>query len=680
MVVAAIFVAAARLKIENPRGLWTITPRPPPSQLWTFARSQFGDREVLLVAARLVSGASGRDTASSDLERWIREQPEVANVIGPRDVGRLTRSIGIGPLAAMRRELARAVFSPDSALSLIYATLQHPSRLEVKANFLSKLADQGPGLVPRNTEILIAGQPAVDVGLDRLLHRDMATAVPLALGFVAFALLLLLGAASAAPGLGVAASVMILLGGMAAAGLPVSSATAVALPLTVVVGISYATHMTMSIERTGNARTALAEIRTPLTWSYVTTAVALASFVLSPIRALRLFAISSTVGVTIAFAAAVTLVPCVHPLFVRRRSRSRRRKLSRAALAVFAVAARRRTPAVVILIFLGILAITGAAQVVVEPNSYLGLFPDGHPIVHAHRELDRSFGGSVPVHVLVRVDSGLAYRQSRVRERIRAFVREAASNHRLGPSFVPPNARLLERDSSLAASVAAWFEGRDPRYTRAIFSMPIMTTAEVRELMRQLDLIAASYSDEAVQLQVTGLLPAAIPMQRALFESQVKSLALLLAVVSIFLITGAQKWRRGLVLLVPNLLAVTFVIGVMGYLGIPLDFTTVSVSSLVLGVAVDDTFQIAWAGTLRRSSRSSFHAPLALRRTAVPIVASSLAMALGSAGLMLSQFPPTRRLGGLLAVGLLAALLADLTLTPLLLTSRQQGFKERRET
>jgi predicted RND superfamily exporter protein len=168
-----------------------------------------------------------------------------------------------------------------------------------------------------------------------------------------------------------------------------------------------------------------------------------------------------------------------------------------------------------------------------------------------------------------------------------------------------------------------------------------------------------------VRLRVTGLLPASMPMQRLLLNLMVRSLLLLSVFVAVALAFVTRSVGEGVVLLVPNLLAVAAVLAAMGWAGTPIDFTTISVVSLVLGVAVDDTLQIAWAG--RSNGGVRYRPSRAVRRTSAPVLLGALAMVVGAVTLTASPFGPTARLGALLAVGLLVGLVADLTLTPLLI-------------
>ncbi len=574
--------------------------------------------------------------------------------------------------------LRDAVVGRDGVTALTYVVLVPPATpgsLEVKASFIARLRDESRELLPPGSDIHLAGQPAIDVALDQLLSDDLGHTVSIALAAVGLTLLLLIGHRSLAAVATVAAGLIVLLGGLALSGVPVSSATAVALPLTVVVGVSYAAHVALAIERAGGSRAAVREIRAPLAWSYLTTVVALGSFTLSPIRALRLFAVASCVGLTVAFFSALTLTPFLCSGQSGDWPRRARRLLTRCGVRIFRLAVRNRKTTLGIWLGVMIVIVVGVLRVRVEPNSYLSFFPRDHAIAYAYRTIDAAFGGSIPLHVVARVDSGVAYRQDRVRTRLGAFFGSVNDQARIGPALLPPPVRALRDDGGLEASIARWFRGRDERYTRAMLAVPIMSTAEARQLIHDLEVLALVHSDEEVSLTVTGLLPASLPMQQLLVSLMIKSLGLLSVVVVVALVLASRSLRGGLVLATPNVIAVLAVVGVMGYVGIPIDFTTVSVTSLVLGVAVDDTLQLTWAGR-GAVGHWEYQPSRAVGRTAAAVLLGSLAMIAGALTLTASHFPPTQRLGGLLAVGLGAALAADLTLTPLLIA----GWSGRRRT
>jgi predicted RND superfamily exporter protein len=667
IVLIAGWIAATGLVVANPRGLWTVNPDPPAHQLWEFAQEQFGDREILLVVLRMPeNGAAGIEDHAAALQRWIGAQPEVQHTLGMEQAGELAHRMGPFGGRTLSR-LRSALLGRDGVSAMTYVVLVPPTRpggLEEKVAFLTRLSEATPTLLPKGATLALAGQPAVDVALDRLLREDFGRTVPVAMLATALPLVLLLGWWSVAALATVVAALVVLLAGLALTGVPVSSATAVALPLTVVVGISYSAHVALAMSRRREWRAALADIAAPLAWSYLTTLVALGSFAFSPIRALRLFAAASCAGLTVAFVAAVTLTPFVWPVQLSREPRKIPRALTRFGVRVFRLAARASRPAVTAWLAALAVMIVGLLRVQLEPNNYLSFFPEGHAIARAYRAVDSAFGGSLQLQVLAEADSGVAYRQERVRARLAAFLDTAAAALPIASALPPPPGRLLGSGDD-ESTILRWFVGRDARYTRAMFAMPILPTDEARRTIGTLDAIAAAQSDAAVRLRVTGLLPASMPMQRLLLSLMVRSLLLLSVVVVVALAVVTRSVGEAFVLLIPNLLAVVAVLAVMGWAGTPIDFTTISVVSLVLGVAVDDTLQIAWAGRGVRGGR--YHPGRAMRRTSAPVLLGAFAMIAGAATLTVSPFGPTARLGALLAVGLLVGLAADLTLTPLLL-------------
>ena len=158
-------------------------------------------------------------------------------------------------------------------------------------------------------------------------------------------------------------------------------------------------------------------------------------------------------------------------------------------------------------------------------------------------------------------------------------------------------------------------------------------------------------------------------MLQSLFDSQRNTL---LAVCLGILLTFALLFRSlslGLLALLPNVLAAALVLGLMGWVGLPLDLMTITIAAIVIGIGVDDTIhyihryreEVARDGdgraALLRSHRSIGHA----------IFFTSVTVMAGFSILGLSNFNPTVYFGLLTALSMALALLANLTLLPALL-------------
>jgi predicted RND superfamily exporter protein len=93
--------------------------------------------------------------------------------------------------------------------------------------------------------------------------------------------------------------------------------------------------------------------------------------------------------------------------------------------------------------------------------------------------------------------------------------------------------------------------------------------------------------DEHVHL--TGLLVLYNNMLQSLFNSQILTLGItLLALLGMFLVLF-RSVKVALIAIFPNLLSIVMVLGVMGWLNIPLDMMTITIAAISVGIAVDDT-------------------------------------------------------------------------------------------
>jgi predicted RND superfamily exporter protein len=162
---------------------------------------------------------------------------------------------------------------------------------------------------------------------------------------------------------------------------------------------------------------------------------------------------------------------------------------------------------------------------------------------------------------------------------------------------------------------------------------------------------------------------------------QIRGLGFALVAVAVVLFVVLGSVRLAVISLIPNALPVAVAFGLMGYLGIALDAGTIVVGNLALGIAVDDTLHVAnrYYGRLEAGDGPLEALRWALERVLLPIVYTTIVVALGFAVLGLSGLMFTRNLGLLTAFVLLLCLLADVVLLPALLLlagTRRRGQTE----
>ena len=189
--------------------------------------------------------------------------------------------------------------------------------------------------------------------------------------------------------------------------------------------------------------------------------------------------------------------------------------------------------------------------------------------------------------------------------------------------------------------------------------------AYVPELERRM---AKEFSDPELRLTPTGFVMLMGKMEQYIVSSQIRSFSAAFLLVAFVMFVVLRSFKLGLVSLVPNLAPVVFGLGGMAWLGIPLDPATVMVASITLGLVVDDTVHIMSRVRSKlpdgMSLREAFAA--AIPEVGPAVVSTSVILCAGFGVLLFGSFRPNIFLGGVTAMVVAFALLADLFLLPAL--------------
>ncbi len=145
-------------------------------------------------------------------------------------------------------------------------------------------------------------------------------------------------------------------------------------------------------------------------------------------------------------------------------------------------------------------------------------------------------------------------------------------------------------------------------------------------------------------------------------------LALLMIFVAMFFLF--KSWRVVLISLAINSIPLLMTAGIMGWFAIPLKPSTVLVFSIALGIAIDVTirFIVNYKQDLPKFNYNVTDTVRhTIKETGVSILFTSFILAVGFVVFMFSQFDGTKFLGLLTSLTLLWAMVANLTVLPILL-------------
>jgi predicted RND superfamily exporter protein len=121
--------------------------------------------------------------------------------------------------------------------------------------------------------------------------------------------------------------------------------------------------------------------------------------------------------------------------------------------------------------------------------------------------------------------------------------------------------------------------------------------------------------------------------------------------------------------IIPSMFAAGLVLGLMGWLKIPLDLMTITIAAISIGIAVDDTIHYVYRFTSEFHKDRDYWAAVNRSHATIgrAMYYTSITITLGFSILALSNFVPTIYFGLLTGFAMLVALLANLTLLPLLI-------------
>lgn len=202
---------------------------------------------------------------------------------------------------------------------------------------------------------------------------------------------------------------------------------------------------------------------------------------------------------------------------------------------------------------------------------------------------------------------------------------------------------------------------------RLLETMPNLRRQELLEQIHQHLTGELEFDDD--QVLFTGMTVMYNNMLQSLFDSQIKTLAVVFLAIMGMLLVLFRSWKLAVIGIAPNILAAGSVLGLMGWLGVPLDMMTITVAAITVGIAVDNTIHYIhrfkteftrdrdYLATMHRCHRSIGRA----------MFYTSLTIIAGFSILVLSNFIPTIYFGLFTGFAMFMALLGALTLLPKLI-------------
>jgi predicted RND superfamily exporter protein len=192
----------------------------------------------------------------------------------------------------------------------------------------------------------------------------------------------------------------------------------------------------------------------------------------------------------------------------------------------------------------------------------------------------------------------------------------------------------------------------------------------------------AVFAGSGITPTVTGSGRLFASLDHYIVVSQLSSFATAFVTVFAVIFLVFRSARFGVLAIIANALPVCAVLGLMGWLGISLNVATVMVASVALGIVDDDT--IHFIGRFRRDTAAGLGTEEAIEAATMHEGRASLTTAiinsLGYGIMVVSAYKPTAWFGGLLALTMVVAFLAEVLVVPAVITLFPRIFGARSVT
>ena len=214
------------------------------------------------------------------------------------------------------------------------------------------------------------------------------------------------------------------------------------------------------------------------------------------------------------------------------------------------------------------------------------------------------------------------------------------------------------------------YVSHDFRRANIVVRHSVRDSSTLNGHIRELRQAAAHYAGPEMATAVVGESLMINAAAERLQQGQWYALAALLAVVFLVMSLMFTSIKGGLIALVPSVVPILLMLAVMRVAEIPLNAATVMVGVIAIGVAIDGTIHLfARYSELCRSATNYDEAVLeTVKNEAAPVIAVSLALALGFGVLLLSDLTLIQQFGALAAATMLFSIFANVLVTPLVMS------------
>ena len=608
--------------------------------------------------------------------------------------------------------------SEDGRVTAIVVSFDEDRIDEVRAGVIQKIHDVIDPRLPAGLKAYYNGSLEISESYNRVTLDNLQWLTPIIFGFMLLAIYVLFRSLTRTLLVFVAVltSVLWTMGLYTWLGFSYNVLTSMLPALVVVLAVAddvhIVQHFDLEYRTSGDYQRAftssIEHLFAPLLGASVTTALGMLSLATSDIAAVREFGIGSSIGVMVDFWLSLVYVPTLMGMVRTQRSAPPQERWLVGPLRAIAKFSIRRSGAVLATVaVIAALALAGLTQLRVDTN-HINFFSNAHPLHQSAVLIDNKLAGIYSFQVMLEgpADSlkspdALA-RIERLQRRLETLpsVKKVTSHadyvkrvnrqlhgDRPEAEVIPPSAGAIAQElflfglsddgrAELERVVSSDFSRAQITVKMASHSSDLV----FQEIASAGTMAVEAFAGSDVGAITTGSGKLFSTLDHYMVMSQLSSFATAFLTVFGVIFLVFRSARFGVLAIVANTFPVLVILGFMGWLGITLNIATIMVASITLGVVDDDT--IHFINRYRREAEGGATTEDAIETATIHEGRASLTTAiintLAYGILGFSSYKPTAWFGGLLALTMAVAFLAEVFLVPAVITRVRTVFATER--
>ena len=449
----------------------------------------------------------------------------------------------------------------------------------------------------------------------------------------------------------------------------------------------------------------------PILYTVLTTICAFLSLIFSDIKPIIDFGWMMTVGLLVSLTITFTLLPAILNILSKENANYEDEKKSIITSFLSKVAQKNTKTIFASVLLIIIISIVGIAKLEVE-NSFINYFDKKTEIYKGMKLIDDELGGTTPLDVIVKFpDKGKAEKtdddfdswNDEEKDEAKYWFTRNKINRIIKVHDYLDNLQEVGKVISFASMVRVAENLYDEKelqglelgvlYTKlpdsikkeiidpyisiknneARISLRILDS---KENLRRNELINKINYDLENQLglnreefKLAGVLILFNNLLQSLFKSQILTLGIVMAGITMMFIILFRNITLSLIGVVPNFMAAFLILGIIGLLEIPLDMMTITIAAITIGIAVDNSIHYIYRFKEEFKKINNYNQTLEKCHdtVGVAILNTSITIVFGFSILVLSNFIPTIYFGVFTGIAMLLAMISVLTLLPKLI-------------